>query len=158
MAHCWQKWLAMGVIAVPLCVWGYDRVLVIHWVGHTDLDVEFSISDAATGAPIRGARVEIQQTAGGYYEDRDEKGYMLASGDDGLARKVCRSSMCFGTRSGLGFTDTFVVHLPVWRFQAVANGYEPSQWTELDVPHYLQQVRQSGPGEAKLAVAVSLDR
>jgi hypothetical protein len=57
-----------------------------------------------------------------------------------------------------GFTDTFVVHLPYWRFRVVADGYEPGEWTELDVPQYIRQARRAGPRKAKLVVPVSLHK
>jgi hypothetical protein len=150
------KLLLIALIVVPPLVWGCDRVQMIHWVGRTDLQGEFAITNSATGAPISGARVEIQQSEGGFYEDQDEKEFVLVSGGDGLAGKECRHSMCFGTRSGLGFTDTFGVHLPDWRFRVVAPGYESGKWTELVVPQYSRQARWAGPGKAKLVVPVSL--
>jgi hypothetical protein len=101
MARRWWK-LLLIVVAVPLLVWGYDGVQMFYWVGSTDLEVEFAVSDAATGGPISGARVEIQQAKGGFYEDRDEKEFALVTNGDGLASRECRDSMCFGTRSGLG--------------------------------------------------------
>jgi hypothetical protein len=158
MARRWWKWLVIGLIAVPLFVWGCDRVQMVHWVGSTNLEVEFDTTDAATGSPIPGARVEIQQAKGGFYEDQDEKEFVLVSGGDGLARKECRESMCFGTRSGLGFTHTFVVHLPYWRFRVVADGYEPGAWTEMDVPQYIRQTRRAGPGKAQLTCRTLLLR
>jgi hypothetical protein len=158
MARRWWKWLVIGVIVMPLLVWGYDRVQMIMWVGSTDLEVEFAISDAVTGLPIRGARTEIQQDEGGFYEDKDQKKFVLVSNDDGLASKECRNSMCVGTRSGLGFTDTFVVHLPYWRFRVVAENYKPGQWTDLDVPQYIRQVRPAGTRKARLVVLVSLEK
>jgi hypothetical protein len=141
MARRWWKWLLIGVI---------------HWVGHTDLEVEFAITDAATGAPIPSARVEIQQAKGGFYEDRDEKEFVLVAGADEVAHKECRDSMCFGTQSGLRFTDTFVVHLPYWWYRVVAEGYNSPERADLDVLELRRQVRRAGPGKAKLVVPVSL--
>ena len=158
MARRWWKRLLVVVIAVPLLVWGYDRVQMIHWVGSTDLEVHFAVTDSATGAPIPGARVEIQQAKGGFYEDRDEKDFVLFSGGDGLASRECRESMCFGTGSGLGFTDTFAVHLPYWRFRVIADGYKSGEWTELDVPRYIRKARRAGPRKAKLVVPVALPK
>lgn len=66
--------------------------------------------------------------------------------------------MCMGTKSPLLFEDTYVVHLPWWRFQVAATGYAPSDWVELDVPHYIHQARRVGPGKAKLVVPVSLQK
>jgi hypothetical protein len=158
MTRRWCKRLLLGALAGALLVVGYDRVQGIHWVGSTDLEVEFTVTDAATGSPIPGARVEIQQAKGGFYEDRDEKEFVLISDDDGQARRDCRQSMCFGTQSGLAFTDTFAVHLPYWRFRVVAAGFEPSKWTELDELRYRRQARRAGSGKSKLMVSISLQK
>jgi hypothetical protein len=58
----WRKWLLLITFTVPLLVWGFDRLLLIYWVGRTDLEVEFAVGDAASGAPIPGAQVEVQST------------------------------------------------------------------------------------------------
>lgn len=157
MARRWWICVLAGAIAVPLLVWGFDRVQMIRWVGSTDLEVEFTVIDAATGNPIHGARIEVQ-SEGGFYVERDKQEFVLVAGPEGVARKVCQRSMCFGTQSGLRFTDTFVVHLPWWQFRVVADGYEPRERTELDGPEYVRQVRRAGPGKAKLVVPVSLHK
>ena len=56
------------------------------------------------------------------------------------------------------FTDTFVVHLPHWRYRVVAEGYVPTAWTYLDVPEQQQQVRRAGPGKASVVMPVSLHK
>lgn len=151
------KLLLITLIVVPLLVWGCDSVQKIYWVGSTDLEVEFAITDWATGTPVPGGQVEVQ-SEGGFYEERDKQEFVLVAGADGLACKECRRIMCFGTRSGLGFTDTFVVHLPWWRFRAVADGYEPGEWIDLDVQEYIRQARRAGPGKAKLVVPVTMHK
>jgi hypothetical protein len=155
MARRWWKWLLLAVFALPLLVWGYDRLMIIYWVGGTDLEVEFAVAATSSGDPVPGVRVEVQ-SEGGFYEEGDKQEFTLVAEADGVARKQCRNSMCFGTRSGLGFTDTYVVHLPWWRFRVTAAGYEPSDWVYLDVPEYVRQVQRAGPRRAKLVVPVSL--
>jgi hypothetical protein len=157
MVRRWWKPVLIGVIAAPLLAWGCDRVYMIHWVGTTDLEVVLTVTDAATGAPVPRARVEVQ-SEGGFYEERDKQEFVLIAGADGVANKECRRSMCFGTQSGLRFTNTYVVHLPWWRFRVVAEGYESGEWTELDVPEHIRQARQAGPGKAKLVVPVTLQK
>ena len=158
MSRRWWKRVLVAAVVLPLLVWGCDRVQMIHWVGSTDLGVVFVVTDDATGAPVLGARVEVLQSSGGFYEDREEREFALITDVDGLARRECRRSMCFGTRSGLGFTDTFVVHLPYWRFRVFADGHEPVEWTELDVPEYIRRARRAGPGKAELVVPLSLHK
>lgn len=149
-------WTLAIVFALPLLAWGFDRFHNIRWVGSTDLEVAFAITDAATGDPLPGAKVEVQ-SEGGFYEERDRQEFVLTAGADGLARKACRRSMCFGTQSGLWLTDTFAVHLPWWRFRPVADGYEPAEWTDLDVPEYARQAKKTGSG-AKLVVPIILHK
>lgn len=151
------KWLLLIACAVPLLVWCCDRFQTIQWVGHTNLEIDFAVTDATTGSPIRGARVEVQ-SEGGFYEENFKQDFVLTTDVGGNARRECRQSMCFGTESGLRFTDTFAVHLPYWRYRVVADGYEPIEWADLDVLELRRQVRRDGPGKAKLVVPVSLHR
>jgi hypothetical protein len=48
----------IGVIG--LLVWGYDRSQTVKWIGSTNLAVEFIVTDAHSGLPIPGARVQIR--------------------------------------------------------------------------------------------------
>lgn len=146
MARRWWKRLLIASIALPLLALGFDRILKIHWVGSTDLEVAFAVTDASTGKPIPNAQVEIQ-SEGGFYEERDRQEFVLVGDANGVARKECRSSMCFGTLSGLRFTNTFVVHLPWWRYRVVAEGFQPVEWANLDVIEFRRQVKRDGPGK-----------
>jgi hypothetical protein len=157
MARRWWKRLLVAAVVLPLLVWGCDRFQTIYWVGSTDLEVEFAVTDAATGGPLPGSRVEVQSEGGFYAEDFKQE-FALTADAGGSARKECPRSMCFGTQSGLRFTDTFVVHLPFWRYRGVAEGYESSEWADLDVLELRRQVRRAGPGKAKLVVPVSLHK
>jgi hypothetical protein len=157
MVRRWSKWGFLAAVAVPLLVWSCDQVQTIYWVGSIDLDVEFQVTDRATGNPIPGATVEVQ-SEGGFYEERDKHAFVLVADASGVARKECRNSMCFGTQSGLRFTDTFAVHLPWWRFRVVAPGFTPSTWANLDEPRYIQQARRVGPKKARLIVPLSLQK
>jgi hypothetical protein len=81
---------------------------------------------------------------------------VLLADAHGVARQECRHSMCFAARSGLGFTDTFAVHLPWWRFRVSAPGFAPKAWADLDVEENRQAAYRADPGNAKLLVPVSL--
>jgi hypothetical protein len=153
----WWKRLLVAAVVLPLLMWGCDRVQIIYWVGHTDLEVEFAVTDTATGNPVPGTRIEVQSEGGSYAEDLKQE-FVLTADAGGLARKECPRSMCFGTQSGLRFTNTFVVHLPWWRYRVVAEGYNPTERDELDVLELRRQVRRAGPGKAKLVVPVSLHK
>lgn len=147
--------LVLAPIILPLLVWGYDRALTIHWVGSTDLEVEFVVTDAAIGGPLSNARVEIQ-SQDCFDAGSDEQTFELAAGADGVARKEYRQRRCFGTQSGLRFTDTFVVRLPLWQYRVVAGGYTSTEWTDFDVSELRQLVQRAGPGKSRLVVRVAL--
>lgn len=56
----------------------------------------------------------------------------------------------------LRFTNTFAVHLRWWWYRLLAEGYEPSEWAELNVPEFWRQVQRPGSGKAKLVVRGTL--
>lgn len=155
MLRRWSVRILLVLIALPPLVRCYDRSLVIKWVGGTDLEVEFVVTDAESGDPIPNAQVKIH-SEGGVYSERDVQDFVLVANQDGKVRKECAESMCFGSQSRLGLIDTFAVHLPWWYFWVVAEGYESSAPIELDVPENIRQARRVGPGKAKLVVPVSL--
>lgn len=155
MARRWRKRLLIAITVPPLLVCCYDRLWMIAWVGDTNLEVAFAVTDAATGRPVLGASVDVQSD-GGLYEERDKQAFVLTAGDDSIARKECRNSMCFGTQSGLCFTDTFVVHSPLWQYRVKAVGYNSTEWDDLDVPALHRLVRRDGPNKVTLVVPVSL--
>jgi hypothetical protein len=149
--------LLIAVTTLVLLVWGFDRLILSYWVGSTDLEVEFAVTDAATADPLPGARVEVK-SYGGFYSEDFKQEFTLAADAAGLARKECRHSMCFGTSSGLHFTNSIAVHLPFWSYRVVAEGYQPSEWAYLDVLEQRRQVQRAGPGRAMLVVPVSLHK
>ncbi len=127
----------------------------IAWVGWTDLEVEFVITDAA-GQAVPDARIEIQSD-GGLYEENSRQEFSLTTDGKGSVSKVCRNSMCAGRRNNLFGTDTFAVHLPWWRFRVVKEGFEVTHWIDLNVSHYTKLTRRIEPGKSKLIVPISLD-
>ena len=121
-------WIGVGAIlfaAAP--VWLYDGTFWCDWVGHNDLEIEFVVVNKISGKAINHATIAIQLTGGGLYRDvyekTEPKKFSLVTAADGTARRVCHESMCFGMRSGLGFTDTYGIHLPWWRCMASAPAY-----------------------------------
>lgn len=158
MAGSSWKWWVTGAIVAPLFVLGYDRVQGRVWVGRTDLEVRFVVTDAATGAPVAGARIEIQQAKGGYSDDNEEKEFDLVSGGDGLAKRECPGTRAVGARGGMGLSDTFAAYPPSWRFRVSAEGYEPREWTELDTPKNCERARRTTPGKSELVVPAPLQK
>ncbi|CAN5356349.1 hypothetical protein BH11PLA2_BH11PLA2_19910 [soil metagenome] len=149
----WKFCLVAGLFAVVLVFLTMATVQKVRWVGHTDLEVEFVVTDATTGVPVPKAEIDIH-SEGGFYEERELRDFKLVAGQDGRVSYLCRNSMCFGTSGH--FTDTFAVHLPWWSFRVIADGYEPGDLTELDELEYRQQARRDDPGKAKLLVPVTL--
>lgn len=158
-----KHWLKLfGILAASaalavLLIRAFDASGKIAWVGSTDLEVGFTVTDLDSQAAVPDARIEVLSD-GGFYEERNKQQFELAAAADGTVRKQCRNSMCFGTRSRLGFTDTFVVHLPWWRYRVRAPGYETSEWEDLDVPENVRRVERIRDGGARLVVPVCLSR
>lgn len=146
--------LALG--APPLIVWGYGLSTQTCWVGATDLEVAFTVSNAGTGNPLSGARIEVQSEGGFYAEDFKQE-FVLVADDDGVARKTCRRSMCFGCARGWS-KGSFGVHRPWWRFRAVAEGYEPGEWADLNVPGCGQVIPPTRSSKPMLLVPVLLHK
>jgi len=145
-----------GTAAVVLGAFGFDRCQRVCWVGATDLEIEFMVIETDTGQPIERADIAVV-SEGGFYTEHEEKQLNLETNGDGTADRTCHNSMCFGTQSGLRFTNTYVVHLPWWYFQVSAPGYQTTDWTYLDSHEYQRQVQRLGPGKAKLVVPIILE-
>ena len=156
MVRRWWKWL-LAIGLVPLLLWGCDTLTAIDWVGSTDLAVEFMVTELGSGNPLSGARVEVQ-SKGGFYEEPNNGEFVLSADTSGVARKECRNNTCFGIRSGLGFRDTFAVHLPWWNFRVSAPGFQPSEWFGINESAVRHPAHRTGPGKAKLVVPVALHR
>lgn len=114
-----REWFVAALIVVVLVLLVLPAVQKVYWVGSTDLEVEFAVTDAATGQPIPKARIDIH-SEGGFYEERERRDFQLVAGPDGRVSYLCRRSMSFGS-SGM-FTDTFAVHLPFWQFRVTGPG------------------------------------
>jgi hypothetical protein len=152
MLKPWWSWLLLLPALLVLTVVGYDRLQMIDWVGFTDLEINFLVTDAGTGSPIPGARIAVHSE---YSYGDEEQDFSLMTGADGVAQRRCRC-MCGGKESGLGFTKTFGVGIEHWLFQASAPGYEPTELLDLGDLGYGPRVQRVGPGRTKLVVPVYL--
>ena len=149
------EWLVVGLIFAVLLLLVLPDVQTIDWVGSIDLEVEFAVTDAATGGPVPGAAIDIH-SEGGFYEEREPRDFQLVAGADGRASHLCRNSMCFGQDSL--FKHSFAVHLPFWLFRVSAPGYEPTDLANLDVLEYRRAAKRVSPGRSKLVVPVALHK
>src|SRR4051794_19260369 len=106
MMKSWWSWLLVAAAVLILTVVGYDRMLTIVWVGHTDLEAEFVVTDAATGRPMNDAKVTVHSEIP---RGDEMQAFSLVTDQNGVSRHVCGCT-CGGKESGLGFTNTFSVN------------------------------------------------
>jgi hypothetical protein len=149
------QWVVGGLIVLLILMIYFVVSIKIHWVGSTDLTVEFITIDADTGQQIAGAKIKIHSD-GGFYKEREPRDFELTTGGDGTAQYQCLNSMCFGTSSML--TNTFAVHLPWWNYIVSAPGYQLSERIYLDTSESARQVKRIGLGVSKLVVPITLHR
>ena len=123
------------------------------WVGHTDLEVRFVVTDDKTGQPIPNATVQIRAEPGGFCDDLPQVDFAMTTDKNGHATQLARNCMCFGSRGS--FEDTFASHLPHWSFHATATGYSATEPAYLDVIDNVRQV-QRGETFATLSVPIRL--
>jgi hypothetical protein len=149
-----RLWFFLAVVVLLLLlglVIIQGSTLTIHWVGFTDLEIEFFVMDAVTGQPIKGATIQVLT------EDclcaAEDKQFSLTTDHNGSLRHLTMDCMCFGTSGPT--IDTYVVHLPSWTYQVKAAGYVSTEWTSLDVPENIRQLKRAKPA-ARLVVRVAL--
>ncbi|HKI32684.1 MAG TPA: hypothetical protein VKA46_12605 [Gemmataceae bacterium] len=149
-------WWLLGLIAIPLAAWAFDRSLLSDWVGGTDLEIEFVITDVDSGEHVEAAEVLVFEEIGLYREAKGEP-FTLVTGQDGTARRVCHDDLCSGKQSRLGFTHTYHVAWPSWCVQISAPGYESSKpvWL-LDMPEERRHEQHLGPMRDKLTVRLPI--
>jgi hypothetical protein len=113
---------------------------VTAWVGHKDLQVQFLVTDANSGAPVPNATIHIRAEAGGFCSDRDPMQFTVATDSKGIATRTIKQCMCFG-KQGM-FQDSFGMHLPLWWCHASAEGFTPSEPISLEAPEYARRVKR----------------
>jgi hypothetical protein len=153
------RWALGGTVVILLGLLFLSSSLTICWVGGTNLEIEFVITDAVTGQRVPNAAIVIH-SEGGFYLERDDKDFTMRTALDGTAKRVCHEAMCFGTNQevcGITIKETFCVHLPRWTFQISAPGYEVSESMDLDGLGYQRAVRGVKTVSAKLVVPVALN-
>lgn len=149
--------LLLLTAAPPALVLSCNAQVAI-WVGHTNLMVEFTVSDAETGEPIPAARVEVQQAEGGFRDDHDKREFVLVADSAGVIGRECPGTTCTGRSNNLGSVDTFDAYLPQWRFRALAEGFETGEWIELNALQRQGKARaqRTGRGKSRVVLPVSL--
>jgi hypothetical protein len=146
--------LVLAAIVVVLGMLLLPAIQRAHWVGSTDLEIEYIVTDAVTGELIKGATITVH-AEGGDCAEREKQRFSLVTDATGSVNRLCKGCMCFGT-SGWNI-DTYVVHLPWWYYQVTAEGYSTTAWTELDVIENVRNVLRGNPA-AKLVVPIMLTK
>lgn len=136
---------------VAFCAFGQT----MKWVGHTDLEVRFIVTDAVTDRPIRNATIYIRAESGGFCDDPLQLEFTIATDENGEAKQLATNCMCFGSKGT--FEDTFASHLPQWSFHATAAGYSKTDPAYLNVSEYSRQVQRGDPF-ATLLVPIGLQK
>lgn len=125
----------------------------IKWVGHTELEVRFVVTDAETGQPIPNATIHISAEPGGFCDDPPQPEFTITTDQGSHAKHVTTNCICFGSKGT--FEDTFTSHLPQWSFHATATGYSETDPAYLDVTENARQVQRGDPF-ATLSVPIRL--
>ena len=141
--------LVLGIIA--LLTVGQS----MKWVGHTNLEVSFIVTDIRTGQPIANAIIHVRAEPGGFCEEPDTLEFTVATDDKGFAKHLCKSCMTLGSKSL--FENTFFVHLPLWWYHVTADGYSETNPEYLDLPKNASRVRR-GKTTATITIPIGLGK
>lgn len=151
-------WLLAIMVGVPLSLFVMNGIGVAHWVGRTDLEIEFVVTDATTGSPIHNAPVEVQTAEEGLHAEY-EPILTSSTNSNGVVQTLQHDTRSFGKQSLLGLNDSFFVHIPQWRFRVNAEGYAPTGWLHLPQKvNQKKQLQRVGVGKSKLIVPVELKK
>src|SRR5689334_1392505 len=80
--------VALAVATILLGIAGSMRVLEGH--GHTEVEVEFVVTDADTGEPIPGATLQVRGLGVETGEGSQEGEVRVVTDEAGVARRRCR--------------------------------------------------------------------
>ena len=138
------------LVVIPFIQWPHQYIA---WVGGTDLEIEFVVTDATTNAGILGAKIAVLEGPSTFC--RPSGPFDIFTDADGKARRLCKDCMCFGTQ-GPG-VNTFVVHLPSWVIRFSASGYVTSDFFYLDDVEHARRAKR-GKEHATLSVPIQLTR
>ncbi len=123
------------------------------------MTVEFAVRDES-GQPIDGADIQIRSLGGFYAGGRDEKPdkpIELRTDALGRAYRQCLQNWCIGRRSGLRFTNTYVVYIPDWHVSVFADSYEPNT-VSVASEYRSKNVIHEGPQNDRLTIQIVLKR
>lgn len=133
---------SVAILAVGLVAF-FALGQTVKWVGRTDVEVRFVVTDAQTGQPIPNAVIYIRAEPGGFCDDPPVPKFAITTDRNGHATQVATHCMCFGSKGA--FEDTFASHLPPWWFHVTSTGYSATEPTYLDAADDARQVQRGEP-------------
>lgn len=153
-----RHWLIVAfiLIGLPTLAVLADRRDGLRWVGSTDLEVQFLVTNAQTEEPIPDAVIDIDSEGGFYEGGRESKRFQLITRPDGLVIFECPDNRCVGSESGCGWRSSRYVYPPSWRFKVTANGYAEKDW-ELIHDYHREGMKQLAPRRDLFLVHLRLE-
>ncbi len=152
MSRRWRilLWL-VGVPLLAAVLW--DRGQTIRWSGTSTLTVEFVVTDAETGQPVEGAAILIYDEMDSRHNEPPKP--RAKTDRDGMARVISPHQRTGGRESGLRFTNTHYISVPVWHVWFAAPGFVET-WPLSIEQDYRGAATRTGPRQAKLIIPVAL--
>lgn len=147
-----NKWLLFVAAGVVGLVGAFAQT--IEWVGQTDVEVRFVVTNAEAGQPIPNAAVHITAAeSGGCCDDAPQPEFTITTDQSGFAEYRATNCLCFGSKGP--FKDTFTSHLPQWSFHVTAAGFFATDPEYLSARENVSRVQRGG-SFATLSVPVRL--
>lgn len=147
-------WLVISFLFLVALVIAIELAQTARWVGRTDVEIRFVVTDAQSNQPVPKAIVFISSEPDGFCDDSPQHEFTLSTDENGQAKYLATSCMCFGSKGT--FEDTFGSHLPRWTYHVSASGYSSTTPTFLDVSENARRVER-GDRFATLSVPILLD-
>jgi hypothetical protein len=106
----------------------------VRWVGAKDLEIQFRVTDAATGKPVGNANIAVLRGDVWLYEDNVKPPFAIPADGAGAARHLCKECRTCG-KAGIALNgtppwihrmSTWNIYMPDWVASASAPGYQTS--------------------------------
>ncbi len=143
--------VVLGLLALLAVL--YDLAYSYRGVGFADMTVEFVVTDAETGQPIKDVVIAGRGEIDGNGEEREFRLDLR----DGVARFE-RRVMFTTDESGFGFTTKYTTEPVYVIVTAEAPGFEKSEAIALHEPPHRGAAVRASPRHWKLTVPISLHK
>jgi hypothetical protein len=151
VSQFWRAFIFVAGIVVAIGLFGSVGTTT-YWVGQTDLQIEFVVTDADTRRPIGGATVHVHSELG-FCLEKDGQDFTMKTDAEGRIIRLYHHCMSGGRESWI--RKTWGVSLPLWMFHATAPGFADGEKIDLRA-RYHRQVRRGDGGPATLVVPIAL--